>query len=422
MKFFKSENFRYFLWVIFFFLTPIILYFLIKKDPIIGHDEDGEPVQLGIYIVVGLFWTGAYFIHKYFSESKEAKQNIEWLRNQNNQLKKDLEQFSSQENSLDSTEDSDDENIYEKYIDKNNLPLSLKKIDSYLKNKTGNTLELLDAKAEVLNLMGQENKAVDIYNKILTTDENYINAYIALSTIYQGKEIKEQKSFSEKIVNLLRKAEKINSSKISFYVLAGALKDKGDFDEALRYYKKAVKQEQKDNYFLENIYTNIAKIFVEQKKYEDAIDAYDKAIEYSTEKYGDDSHCSEIYAFKRDIYERIENLQKAKEMDKKFVSAEKKYADSKEFSTQEYRDERLGKIHKSLEKLGEQEQETTNDLSRLVSLTIEDRHQGEEISYKKLGEIIDDVLEEIGYDKEIRAIEKTRLISRLSGQIQDDKK
>ena len=91
MKFFKSENFRYSLWLVFFLLTPILLYFLIKEDIIIGHDEDGEPVQLGYYIVVGLFWTVAYFIHKYFSESKEAKQNIEWLKNQNSQLKKDLE-------------------------------------------------------------------------------------------------------------------------------------------------------------------------------------------------------------------------------------------------------------------------------------------------------------------------------------------
>ena len=107
-------------------LTPILLYFLIKEDIIIGHDEDGEPVQLGYYIVVGLFWTVAYFIHKYFSESKEAKQNIEWLKNQNSQLKKDLENSVFKGASRILLEDSGDENIYEKYIDKNNLPLSLK--------------------------------------------------------------------------------------------------------------------------------------------------------------------------------------------------------------------------------------------------------------------------------------------------------
>ena len=106
-------------------------------------------------------------------------------------------------------------------------------------------MELLDVKAEVLNLMGQENKAVDIYNKILSIDENYINAYIDLSTVYQVKGIKEQKSYSERIVNLLRKAEKIDSSKISFYVFASALKDMGNLEEALKYYDKAISQEKR---------------------------------------------------------------------------------------------------------------------------------------------------------------------------------
>lgn len=420
MKFFKSENFRYFLWVTFFFLTPILLYFLIKKDPTIGRDEDGEPIQLGIYIVVGLFWTGAYFIHKYFSESKEAKQNIEWLRNQNNQLKKDLEKFSSQENSLDSIEDSEDENIYEKYIDKSNLPLSLKNIDSYLKSKTGNTLELLDAKAEVLNLMGQENKAVDIYNTILGIDENYINAYIALSTIYQGMGIKEQKSFSEKIVNLLRKAEKIDSSKVSFYVLASALKDMGNFEAALKYYDKAISQERDDNFFLENIYSDIAKILTKQKKYSEAIEAYDNAIKYSIKEYGDDNRCSEIYAFKRELYGLIGDSKNIKEMDRKFSIAEKLYTEKSRFSQEEYHDKKLAKIHKGLEKLGEQERAATDNLYNLVLLTLEEQHPNQNITDEKIEKVIDSVLEHVEYDKDIRAIEKARLVKRVKEQSEDD--
>ena len=66
MKFLKNENFRYSLWLVFFLLTPHSFIFSYKEDIIIGHDEDAEPVQIGYYIVVGLFWTVAYFIHKYF--------------------------------------------------------------------------------------------------------------------------------------------------------------------------------------------------------------------------------------------------------------------------------------------------------------------------------------------------------------------
>ena len=416
MKFFKSENFRYSLWLVFFLLTPILLYFLIKEDIIIGHDEDGEPVQLGYYSVVGLFWTVAYFIHKYFSESKEAKQNIEWLKNQNSQLKKDLEKFGIQGGIPDSLEDSGDENIYEKYIDKNNLPLSLKNIDSYLKNKTGNTLELLDVKAEVLNLMGQENKAVDIYNKILSIDENYINAYIDLSTVYQVKGIKEQKSYSERIVNLLRKAEKIDSSKISFYVFASALKDVGNLEEALKYYDKAISQEKDDNYFLENIYSDIAKIFTEQKRYQEAIEAYDNAIKQSIKKYGDDSRCSETYAFKREIYELIGNAENIKEMDRKFSEAERLYIEKSESIHEEYHDEKLANINKSLEKLGEQEKTLTDDLYKIILLAIEDRYLGKMPALEKFEGVVDEVLDEVEYDKDIRAIEKAHLIKRFNEQ------
>ena len=69
-------------------------------------------------------------------------------------------------------------------------------------------MELLDVKAEVLNLMGQENKAVDIYNKILSIDENYINAYIDLSTVYQVKGIKEQKVILKELLIYCEKQRK----------------------------------------------------------------------------------------------------------------------------------------------------------------------------------------------------------------------
>jgi hypothetical protein len=50
--------------IIVFLLIPILIYFLITWNPVIDVDEDGEPTKLGIYVVIGLYWLGAYFAYK----------------------------------------------------------------------------------------------------------------------------------------------------------------------------------------------------------------------------------------------------------------------------------------------------------------------------------------------------------------------
>ena len=47
-----------------FFVIPVLIYFIISRDPVIGIDEDGEPIKLGVYVVVALYWGGAYFVYK----------------------------------------------------------------------------------------------------------------------------------------------------------------------------------------------------------------------------------------------------------------------------------------------------------------------------------------------------------------------
>lgn len=61
--------------IIIFLLIPILIYFFVTRDPVIGADEDGEPVKLGIYIVVGFYWLGAYFAYK----SQERKEKLNRL-------------------------------------------------------------------------------------------------------------------------------------------------------------------------------------------------------------------------------------------------------------------------------------------------------------------------------------------------------
>jgi len=61
--------------IIIFLLVPMSIYFLITWDPTIGLDEDGEPMKLGVYVVIGLYWLGAYFAYK----SHERKEKLNRL-------------------------------------------------------------------------------------------------------------------------------------------------------------------------------------------------------------------------------------------------------------------------------------------------------------------------------------------------------
>ena len=61
--------------VVVFLIIPILIYFVVEWDPVIGLDEDGEPIQLGVYIIIGLYWVSAYFAYK----RHEAKSRLNCL-------------------------------------------------------------------------------------------------------------------------------------------------------------------------------------------------------------------------------------------------------------------------------------------------------------------------------------------------------
>jgi hypothetical protein len=50
--------------VVVFLFIPILIYFVVKWDPVIGIDEEGEPTQLGVYIIIALYWVIAYFSYR----------------------------------------------------------------------------------------------------------------------------------------------------------------------------------------------------------------------------------------------------------------------------------------------------------------------------------------------------------------------
>ncbi len=65
--------------IVVFLLIPILIYFLITWDPVIGVDEDGEPTRLGVYVVIGLYWLGAYFAYKWHEAKTKMNRLLDKL-------------------------------------------------------------------------------------------------------------------------------------------------------------------------------------------------------------------------------------------------------------------------------------------------------------------------------------------------------
>jgi hypothetical protein len=47
-----------------FLIIPAIIYAVVSWDPIIGYDERGDSIHLGLWILLGLYWIGTYFSYK----------------------------------------------------------------------------------------------------------------------------------------------------------------------------------------------------------------------------------------------------------------------------------------------------------------------------------------------------------------------
>jgi len=331
---------------------------------------------------------------------------LQQVANKLNNFKTD--ETTANDKDKDEDEDEDIEDIYDKYINKKDLPGSLSRLNALI-NDNVNDLKLLDAKAEVLYLMDKEDEAIKICEQILNKDETYANAYSSLVYIYLSKGIGEDKNYSQKIVDLEKKLESIAPDKVGYSTLANSLKNLGNFEEALSYYKKAIEKEE-HNFFLEDIYKDIAMIYTKQKLFTEALKAYDEAIQCAVDEDGNDNKCSELYAFKRNIYEQMNDQINMQEMDKKFAAAEMAY---KNLPPHEFKDERFKALQGKLSHLAEGGKETSDKLKELVLLMIEEKYKDQEVTYDKLGKIIDDALKDVDYEEGNRPLEKARLVMLL---------
>ncbi len=65
---------------IFVFLAiPLLIYGIISWNPVIGFDEGGDPVRLGIWVTLGLYWGGAYFSYKSWQRKKQLNRLLDGI-------------------------------------------------------------------------------------------------------------------------------------------------------------------------------------------------------------------------------------------------------------------------------------------------------------------------------------------------------
>ena len=73
-----------------FFLIPILIYFVVTWDPVIGLDKDGEPIKLGLYIIISIYWVGAYFAYKRHEAKNRLNQLLDKLLDENEEKARHL--------------------------------------------------------------------------------------------------------------------------------------------------------------------------------------------------------------------------------------------------------------------------------------------------------------------------------------------
>jgi hypothetical protein len=172
-EYFKSESFKYTLWVIFFILVPILLWLLVLEDPIIGDNT-----YIGAYIVCGLFWVASYSIYKL----KETKRELERSKDFTRKLHNEFKQLKGENGQLKEKIVLGNENLKEAYYDHTNFIL-LDNINFNDINQRQNTL-------------------INLYEKIIQinpTKNDYINFANYLNDI--GKKEEANKLFL-KVKNL----------------------------------------------------------------------------------------------------------------------------------------------------------------------------------------------------------------------------
>ncbi|MEK7433935.1 MAG: tetratricopeptide repeat protein, partial [Cyanobacteriota bacterium] len=156
--------------------------------------------------------------------------------------------------------------------------------------------------ASLYNAKEEYEKAIEFYNKSISINPNFYNAYNNLGNVYKAKEE------YDKAIEYHKKALELSpNSYISYNGLGNVYYSKKEYDKAIEYHKKALELSP-DNYLF---YNNLGDVYKAKKEYDKAIEFYNKSIsinpnfEYTYNGLGD------VYYSKKEYDKAIEYHKKA---------------------------------------------------------------------------------------------------------------
>lgn len=185
-------------------------------------------------------------------------------------------------------------------------------------------LEIMEAKAECLEGMDKFKEAELLYKNIIDQDEKYFRAYYALDSLYiTWSMFSDDKDYDNQRIDLWKKLELIDSSKVSYWMLGGAYDQEKEYEKALDCYKKALKSERQ-LFWKSDISANIGSVYFRLEDYKNSLKAYQKAVDFSYKEWGNTRSCEGYFAVMREIYRRMDG-----EYDKDILEMEENYKHAK---------------------------------------------------------------------------------------------
>jgi tetratricopeptide (TPR) repeat protein len=194
-------------------------------------------------------------------------------------------------------------------------------------NDFSNLLRLYNNLGLSYNELGQLDKAIESYEKIITisnnvtkNEEHVATAYNNIGTVWREKGIFNKAYYYFKAsIDISRKLGKQNSKSlaISLHNLGEYLADNGEFSKAVVYYLESISIKKRakviDYPSIANSYNSLGAILVGESEYDEALYYYEKAADTIVDAYGTNHiFTSGVYSNMGVIYNKIGRYDTAK--------------------------------------------------------------------------------------------------------------
>ncbi len=171
---------------------------------------------------------------------------------------------------------------------------------------------------------GNIEQAIRYFEKALKINKRYLPAKNNLFNMYKGRGIKylEAKDYDGAISDFARAMELFPNDSGICDVMGATHADKGDYEQAIEYYEKAIALNPGNINAKNNLakgYNNLGVVLVKQKQFQEAINAYNKALKITPEDAQFKSNLESAYWRLANYYTETKNANKAIETYRKLL-------------------------------------------------------------------------------------------------------